>query len=163
MHIGELAKATGCKVVTIRYYEKEGLLAYPERSEGNYRLYGRADLERLEFVMHCRKHGMSLGEIKELLAFRDRPHRDCTWVSTLLDTHIARVDARITSLEHLKTHLEQLRQRCAGGQDGDRCGIMRGLNDKQACCAGCANCESEPAEEEVRKIGQPSSKSGKRA
>ena len=63
MKIGELAKKTGCQVVTIRYYEKEGLLPEPERSEGNYRLYSEADIERLRFIRHCRHHDMKLAEI----------------------------------------------------------------------------------------------------
>lgn len=58
--IGELAKMTGCQVVTIRYYEKEGLLKRPERTERNYRLYGEEDMARLRFIRHCRQHGMSL-------------------------------------------------------------------------------------------------------
>ena len=54
--IGELAKMTGCQVVTIRYYEKEGLLKRPERTERNYRLYGDEDIARLRFIRHCRQH-----------------------------------------------------------------------------------------------------------
>ena len=137
MKIGDLAKKTGCKVVTIRYYEKEGLLAEPERSDGNYRVYSEEDLERLEFIMHCRKHDMKLDEIKKLLAFRDKPQRDCTWVTDLIDTHIGNVDEQIRSLEHLKYHLEHLRRRCAGGHDGESCGIMQGLDNKELCCADC--------------------------
>ena len=140
MKIGELAKKTGCKVVTIRFYEKEGLLSEPERTEGNYRLYGKEDLERLEFIMHCRKHGMKLDEIKKLLAFRDKPQRDCTWVTELINSHIENVDAQMRSLEHLKYHLEQLRHRCAGGHTGDTCGIMQGLGGRESCCATCERC-----------------------
>lgn len=139
MKIGELSKKTGCKVVTIRYYEKEGLLGEPERTEGNYRLYGREDLERLEFIMHCRRHDMKLGEIKKLLAFRDSPQRDCTWVTGLIDAHIGNVDEQIRSLEHLKSHLEHLRRRCAGGHSGEACGIMQSL-DSHACCESCETC-----------------------
>lgn len=137
MYIGELAKKTGCRVVTIRYYEHEGLLARPERTEGNYRIYGREDLERLEFVMHCRRHGMKRDEIKKLLAFRDKPHHDCTWVTDLISTHITAVDAQMHSLAHLRQHLEALRQRCAGGRDGTTCGIMQGLDSEPAHCEGC--------------------------
>ena len=64
--IGELAKMTGCQVVTIRYYEKEGLLKRPERTERNYRLYGEEDMARLRFIRHCRQHGMSLDEISRI-------------------------------------------------------------------------------------------------
>ena len=143
MKIGELAKKTGCKVVTIRYYEKEGLLADPERSGGNYRLYSKEDLERLDFIMYCRKHDMKLDEIRKLLAFRDQPQRDCTWVTQLIESHIANVDERIRSLEHLKGHLEQLRHRCSGGHSGDACGIMQSLSSRDASCDACSRCSFE--------------------
>ena len=81
--IGKLAKMTGCEVVTIRYYEKEGLLKEPERTEGNYRVYGEDAQERLRFIRHCRQHGMKLSEIRELLAFSDNPTVSCDWVNNL--------------------------------------------------------------------------------
>ncbi|MDL2291372.1 Cd(II)/Pb(II)-responsive transcriptional regulator [Desulfovibrio sp. OttesenSCG-928-F20] len=140
MKIGELAQRGGCKVVTVRYYEKEGLLPKPQRSEGNYRLYDKTDLERLRFIMHCRKHGMNLGEIRRLLAFRDQPQRDCTWVSELIAAHIRNVDEQIASLQHLKFHLEELRHRCAGGHNGTACGIMQSLDSVADCCKSCPHC-----------------------
>jgi len=158
MKIGELARETGCKVVTIRYYEKEGLLAEPARTEGNYRRYGREDLERLKFIRHCRKHDMKLGEIRKLLAFRDHQQRDCTWVTELIDGHIRSVDAQIQSLEHLKHHLEQLRRRCAGGHSGETCGIMQGLDDQALCCAACERKQKHRSEI----ICSESSQTGKR-
>ncbi len=144
MKIGELAKLTGCKVVTIRYYEKEGLLAEPERTEGNYRSYGADDRERLEFIMHCRKHSMKLGEIRKLLAFRDHPQKDCSWVGELVGAHIADVDEQIQSLQHLKFHLETLRHRCKG-ENEDGCGIIRTLSNRAGCCERCERCASEEA------------------
>lgn len=137
MKIGALAQKTGCQIVTIRYYEKEGLLRTPERSQGNYRVYDRQDLERLEFIMHCRRHGMKLGEIRKLLAFRDHPQHDCTWVTELINTHIDNVNTQIRSLEHLKYHLEQLRYHCTGGHSGETCGIMQSLDNRELCCASC--------------------------
>ncbi|MCL1890000.1 MAG: Cd(II)/Pb(II)-responsive transcriptional regulator [Desulfovibrionaceae bacterium] len=138
MKIGDLAEKTGCKVVTIRYYEKEGLLTKPERTEENYRMYGKDDLERLEFVMHCRRLGMKLAEIRKLLDFRDHPLRDCSWVTKLIETHIKGVNEQIASLEHVKKHLEQLRHRCAGGYNGENCGIMHSLEVSAASCMFCA-------------------------
>ena len=61
IRIGELAQRTGCEVVTVRFYEKEGLLPAPARSSGNYRLYSEAHIERLQFIRHCRSLDMSLG------------------------------------------------------------------------------------------------------
>ncbi|ADD68712.1 transcriptional regulator, MerR family [Denitrovibrio acetiphilus DSM 12809] len=134
MKIGELSKKTGCKVVTIRYYEKEGLLKTPDRTDGNYRVYGKDDQERLEFIMHCRRHGMMLNEIKELLVFREHPHKDCTWVTELLENHIKEMEEQIKSLESLKSSLEGLKERCDGGLDGTLCPIMKQLNNGLLCC-----------------------------
>lgn len=137
--IGELAKKTDCQVVTIRYYEKEGLLSRPERNEGNYRLYGEQDVERLKFIRHCRKHDMTLGEIRDLLAYRDKPDADCTWVSKLLDVHISNLDTQIQSLLQLKTCLKDLRTKCSGGGSAGSCAILQSLSDTDLCC-----CASEP-------------------
>lgn len=73
MKIGELAKLTDCQVETIRYYEKEGLLPPPARSDGNYRLYTQAHTERLVFIRNCRSLDMTLEEIRSLLGLRDSP------------------------------------------------------------------------------------------
>jgi DNA-binding transcriptional MerR regulator len=76
LKIGELAKLTGSQVETVRYYEREGLLPSPDRSEGNYRLYGTAHIEHLEFVLRCRSLDMTLSEIRQLLTFRDSPEQN---------------------------------------------------------------------------------------
>ena len=134
LKIGELAKRAGCRVVTIRYYEREGLLAPPERSEGNYRLYGEEAVERLHFIRHCRLHGMNLAEIRELLAFRDRPGPNCAWINRLVERHIANVEAQIAELEHLKGHLRELLRAC-DGEKGAGCGILAHIDGEEcACC-----------------------------
>lgn len=130
--IGDLAKMTGCKPVTIRYYEKEGLLPAPERTAGNYRLYGERELERLRFVRHCRQHGMELDEIRALLAFRDKPVANCGWINTLVAGRIARVDEQIAALQHLKEHLQTLLHSCEGDRGGE-CGILKSLNKGESC------------------------------
>src|ERR1700757_4385845 len=95
LKIGELAKRTDLLVETIRYYEREGLLPDPPRSEGNYRLYSVMHLERLQFIRHCRSLDMTLEEIRNLLRFRDAPDRNCGEVNALLDKHIEHVSSRI--------------------------------------------------------------------
>ena len=146
MKIGELAKKTGCQVVTIRYYEKEGLLPEPERSDGNYRVYTEADIERLHFIRHCRHHDMKLAEIRELLAFKDNPQADCSWIKDLIRGHIERVSAQIASLSHLKTHLEHLLNTCPDGQQNG-CGIVKTLGTA-ASCPFCEDvrCQANPAQ-----------------
>lgn len=130
--IGELAKMTGCEVVTIRYYEQEGLLKEPERTEGNYRVYGEDAQERLRFIRHCRQHGMKLSEIRELLAFSDNPTVSCDWVNNLIKQHIESVEKQINDLTHLKKHLESLYHKCDGGKKSD-CGIIKSLIDGENC------------------------------
>lgn len=83
LRIGELAQRTGTQVETIRYYEREGLLPEPARSEGNYRLYDRAHAERLSFIRHCRSLDMTLDEIRVLLQFRDAPEQNCGEVNAV--------------------------------------------------------------------------------
>lgn len=124
MKIGELARRTGCKIVTIRYYEKQGLLEAPERSDSNYRLYSGADVERLRFIRHCRALGMSLEEVRQLLALQAQPEGDCSAVDQLLDAHLKTLDEHISSLLHLKEHLVALKGACSGGQNA-HCGILQ--------------------------------------
>ena len=131
--IGQLAKLTGCQVVTIRYYEKEGLLAPPSRTQSGYRLYSAKDVERLIFVRHCRSHGMALEEIKALLKLQQRPDGDCSEVSQLVERHIDQVEEQIQSLTKLKEHLVKLRGQCPHGGLVSSCGIIKGLAAHELC------------------------------
>jgi Cd(II)/Pb(II)-responsive transcriptional regulator len=127
LKIGELASRTGCLVETIRYYEREGMLEAPARSEGNYRLYGPAHVERLQFIRHCRSLDMTLDEIRTLLHFRDAPEENCGEVNVLLDKHISHVAARIAELKALQTQLGELRACCHRTQAAKDCGILQEL------------------------------------
>jgi len=128
LKIGALAQLAGCLVETIRYYERKGLLPAPVRSEGNYRLYGEAHVERLQFIRHCRSLDMSLDEIIVLLDFRDTPERDCAGVDALLDRHIGHVAERIKELKALQVQLKQLRGQCDSAHSTRECGILQGLS-----------------------------------
>lgn len=128
MKIGELAKKAGCQVETVRYYEREGLLPAPARTEGNYRLYGSPHLERLVFIRNCRTLDMTLEEIQRLLALRDLPHESCAGINSVVDEHIEHVEARINSLLALRDQLTELRDRCNSPQESEDCGILRQLN-----------------------------------
>lgn len=127
MKIGELAKLTGCPIETIRYYEQEGLLLPPLRSEANYRLYGDAHVDRLSFIRNCRSLDMTLDEIRSLLAFRDQPEQNCGEVNELIDTHIAHVAGRIVELKALEKQLKDLRHLCDQVQTAEQCGILHKL------------------------------------
>ena len=109
MKIGELATLADCPVQTIRYYEREGLLPPPARSDGNYRLYSPEHSERLTFIRNCRSLDMTLNEIRGLLNLRDRPQEDCASVNQLIDAHIQHVQARVAGLQALQEQLLELR------------------------------------------------------
>ena len=127
MKIGELAKRALCQVETVRYYEREGLLAAPSRSEGNYRLYQAQHLERLLFIRNCRTLDMTLDEVRSLLALMDDPQQSCAQVNDLIDEHIEHVQTRISHLQQLQQQLQALRQRCSSGQGVEHCGILQQL------------------------------------
>jgi Cd(II)/Pb(II)-responsive transcriptional regulator len=129
MKIGALAAASATPVETIRYYEREGLLPAPARSEGNFRLYEAPHLERLQFIRHCRGLDMSLDEIRVLLRVRDAPAADCAEANAVLDAHIGHVSRRIDELRQLESHLLALRQRCGPAGDAAHCGILAGLSE----------------------------------
>ena len=127
MKIGELAQVAQCTVETVRYYEKEGLLAEPARTPGNFRVYGPEHLERLRFIRNCRALDMSHAEIHTLLGLTDHPGDGCGAINAVFDQHIAHVDERIQELTQLKLQLGALRQRCHTGQAVAACGILQGL------------------------------------
>nr|WP_315393177.1 Cd(II)/Pb(II)-responsive transcriptional regulator [uncultured Duganella sp.] len=127
LKIGELATRTGYTVEAIRYYEREGLLPAPARSDGNYRLYRGDHLERLRFIRHCRSLDMALDEIRSLLAFRDHPERSCGDVNALLDKHVVDVAERIAQLQDLQRQLLQLRELCTEVHTAADCAILQRL------------------------------------
>ncbi len=127
MKIGELAQVAQCTVETIRYYEKEALLPTPERTAGNFRVYGTEHVERLRFIRNCRALDMSHDEIHTLLGLAVKAEQGCGAVNEVFDQHIAHVDERIRELTHLKIQLATLRQRCQSDQAVQSCGILQGL------------------------------------
>ena len=127
MRIKALSEATGVEVETIRFYEKEGLLPAPARSDNGYRTYTVAHLERLAFVCHCRALDMPLSDVKRLLDLTEASASDCADVDLLVDAQLARVRARLKSMHALEKQLVQLRSRCSGEHAGGECGILHEL------------------------------------
>ncbi len=127
MKIGELAVESSTPIETIRYYEREGLLPAPARTQGNFRVYEAEHRERLQFIRFCRGLDMSLDEVRVLLRFKDAPGEDCGDVNALLDEHIGHVSTRIRELRALEKQLKELRARCGVSQSADQCGILSGL------------------------------------
>lgn len=130
--IGALARATGTRVQTIRYYEGIGLMQVPGRSTGGQRRYTPADRDRLGFIRHARDLGFPLEAIRELLALADDPDRPCAEADAVARRHLAQVEARIRRLEALKTELSRMIAECAGDRIA-RCRVIEVLRDHGEC------------------------------
>jgi DNA-binding transcriptional MerR regulator len=126
--IGHLARETGCKVPTIRYYEQIRLLPAPGRTAGNTRVYGPAHVARLDFIQHCRELGFSQAAIRDLLELTDHPDQSCESVTEIARAHLDDVNRRIARLASLKTELERMIAACVGGRVGE-CRIVETLAD----------------------------------
>lgn len=125
MRIGELAKEVGVPVASIRYYEQQGLLPKPARSESNYRQYGPDATKHLAFIAQCRSLDIGMAEIRRLLDLAEMPEADCREVDVMLDEHIDRVRRQRRSLAKLEKALLALRRDCRPSMQVQGCGILR--------------------------------------
>ncbi|MHB1510927.1 MAG: heavy metal-responsive transcriptional regulator [Acidimicrobiales bacterium] len=111
MKIGRLAARAGTSVKTIRYYDRIGLLPPAERTDAGYRLYGEDALDRYRFIRAAQAVGLSLGEIREIIALRDGGDAPCTFVVELIGRRAAELDERIAELEAVADELRRLARR----------------------------------------------------
>src|SRR5262245_5989173 len=89
--IGNVAKESGVNLETIRYYEREGLLPEPQRTETGYRMFSRSAISRLRFIKRAQQLGFSLKEIKEILALRMDTNKSCADIRERAKAKIADV------------------------------------------------------------------------
>ena len=113
--IGLVSKRSGVKVGTIRYYEQEGLLPEPPRSEGGHRQYNERHLRRLTFVRRSRELGFSVEQIRGLLTLVDDKTYTCAQVKGLTLEHLVDVRKKIADLRTLEGVLDEMASHCDGG------------------------------------------------
>jgi MerR family mercuric resistance operon transcriptional regulator len=121
--IGDLARAGGVSVETIRFYQRRGLLSEPPRGAGARR-YSDADLERLRSIRGAQTAGFTLEEIATLLAL-DRNDRAAA--RALAEARITAIDEKIAALKTMRTALKDLVKDCAQGGDGP-CPILEAFS-----------------------------------
>jgi DNA-binding transcriptional MerR regulator len=126
LSIGNVARRTGIKVPTIRYYEQIGLLPEPCRSGGNRRFYGEDAIRRLTFVRHARELGFEIEAIRSLLALQDQPDRPCDGIDTLAREHLAAIEKKIARLTALRGEMKRMLKSCSGGRVAD-CRIIESI------------------------------------
>lgn len=127
--IGQLADAAGVGVETIRFYEREGLLPEPPRSEAGYRLYDAGAVSRLRFIRKAKDLGFTLAETKELLELRVTDTSACDDVAKRARRKIVGVEDRIRELKRVRRVLHELVEACAAQAETGECPILEVLED----------------------------------
>lgn len=128
LRIGDLSRATGIKVVTIRYFERAGLLPEPARSDSGQRLYGADAVARLRFVRRARNLGFSQDQIRGLIDLSQQRGAACTGVDQIAEAHLAEVEARIADLQALAGELRTILTSCQGGGEVGECRVIEALS-----------------------------------
>jgi Cu(I)-responsive transcriptional regulator len=132
MSIGELAKATGVKVVTIRYYEQVKVMPAPARTKGNYRAYKQEHLHRLQFIRRCRELGFTLDQLRDLLRLCSQVEQECAGVDRITARHLKEIEQRVADLRRLAAELRSIKNRCSGkGRIAD-CPILEALSSQRS-------------------------------
>ncbi|HKY74986.1 MAG TPA: heavy metal-responsive transcriptional regulator [Acidimicrobiia bacterium] len=108
MRIGELAQRSGVPAKTLRYYEDIGLIDQPARTASSYRDYSEAVIDRLAFIRSAQALGLTLGEIRGIVALRDNGEVPCAHVLELLTERTAEIDRTIRQLKRLRSELRRL-------------------------------------------------------
>jgi len=126
--IGEVARRARVNVETVRFYEREGLIAQPPRRRSGYRQYPEDAVRRIQFIRHAKELGFTLQEIADLLSLRVARGSSCEAVRVRATAKIADIDRRILDLERMRTALQELTRACIGrGPTGD-CPILEALD-----------------------------------
>lgn len=127
MKIGDLARATGTRVETIRFYEAEGLLPPPARNFANYRIYEKSHLDRLSFIKRSRDLGFTLDQVRDLLRLADDRAASCAEVDVIAARHVEEIDRKLADLTALRSELVRRLDSCQRSTIAD-CRIIEALS-----------------------------------
>ena len=133
--IGKLAKQVGVGIETVRFYERQGLIVPPPRTDSNYRIYPEDEVARLKFIKRAKSLGFTLNEIKELLLLRHDPHATKADIKDRTLAKIKDIEEKISDLSRIKTALEHLASSCDGHGPLNECPILNALEtgDSNSC------------------------------
>jgi Zn(II)-responsive transcriptional regulator len=123
--IGQLAKRAGVAIDTVRYYERNQLLAPAGRLASGYRRYGETELKRLRFIRRAKALGFTLADIHELLSLSDE--RNVAKVKGAAEAKLADIEQRIAELQRIRKGLRTLIAACPGHGRAEACPILNTL------------------------------------
>ena len=134
LKIGEVSRLSGIGIEALRFYEKQGLLGRPARTESGYRLYGREVLERLDFIKRAQVLGFSLAEISRIIAHKQAGQSPCAEVRGVVRARLAEIDERLRQMrryrKELAAALDEWEQ--VGDREGHVCGLIESTAIKHA-------------------------------
>jgi MerR family transcriptional regulator, copper efflux regulator len=122
--IAQAARESGVHVETIRFYERSGLIAQPQKSVG-VRHYPKTTVDRIRFIRNAADHGFQLKEIREMLDWDEKGDSNCAEVCGRIDQKIIEIDAKIRELSHLRDHLSSLVAASPRSGEADNCKAMQ--------------------------------------
>ena len=129
--IGDVARRTGVKVSTIRYYESIGLLPRPERTASNRRTYGEQLLQRLSFIRHSRELGFEIPAIRELLGLADSPTASCADADSIARQRLHEIESKLERLQALRAEIQGMVDTCSRGRVAT-CRVIAALAENSA-------------------------------
>jgi MerR family mercuric resistance operon transcriptional regulator len=124
--IGTLADAAAVNLETIRFYQRKGLIAAPERTPGSIRRYAQADLARLRFIKTAQRLGFSLDEVGDLLLLEDGTR--CAEARALAERKLLDVRAKLADLHNMESVLGELVARCTSTRGKVACPMIACLH-----------------------------------
>ena len=131
MTIGEVAKAAEIGVETVRFYEREGLIAEPPRRRSGYRQYPADTVRRLRFIRRAKELGFTLAEIGELHDLRVDPTKSCADVRTVGRAKMADIESKMLDLARIQAALTELVRTCRGKGPTSDCPILDALDEQE--------------------------------
>lgn len=126
--ISKVAGEAGVNIETLRYYERQGIIPQPPRTESNYRIYSGDTVRRVRFVKRAQELGFSLKEIRELLSLRAGGTLECAEVRDRATGKIEEISEKIRALEAMREVLQGLVAACSSDGAGPECPILEALD-----------------------------------
>lgn len=127
--IGKLAELADVSANSVRFYEREGLMQIPAKTDCGYRIYGSEAVNRLRFIKQAQQCGFTLAEIQALLQLRDRPSACCSDVRSKVIEKKLQLEARIKAMKTMSNLLDGLIAECNdGARPAENCSILAALS-----------------------------------
>ena len=127
--IGQVARAAGVNVETVRYYQRVGLVTEPPKPASGFRIYSSETIDRINFIKRAQQLGFNLKEISELL---DLGEGRCADVRTRAEEKRAHIDSQIADLRRLRETLDSLIRACSTEHGTAQCPIVETLSGSDA-------------------------------